>query len=137
MSDCERVSPPDGTDWCIAHNFPMNYCKKTPCEYCGLYDNHSNACHDARPKRERDAVLGVLKEILTIGVTPVTAQKAHAAIEKIEGKPFVVKRLEPAPLGNTCNRHVDCREADELARAKGFSGSEHCHDEGCKDCFGD
>jgi hypothetical protein len=47
----------------------------------------------------------------------------------------------------SCNRHRDCDAADEETKAraeeKGVSpnhwarfGAEHCHDEGCSDCFG-
>jgi hypothetical protein len=38
----------------------------------------------------------------------------------------------------TCNRHDDCVKADNAARAAGrLHGADHCHDDECKDCFGD
>lgn len=38
---------------------------------------------------------------------------------------------------NSCNRHNDCKAADEKARARGaMFGASHCHDEECEDCFG-
>jgi hypothetical protein len=44
----------------------------------------------------------------------------------------------PSSLPRTsCNRHSDCRAADEIAKAKGATfGASHCHDECCEDCFG-
>jgi hypothetical protein len=48
------------------------------------------------------------------------------------------------PPVRTCNRHPDCDAAEAKAKAKGMPerygpGSirvDHCHDEGCEDCFG-
>ena len=39
---------------------------------------------------------------------------------------------------NRCNRHDDCAAADAKARAsdRGWLYADHCHDEGCEDCFG-
>jgi len=49
---------------------------------------------------------------------------------------IAVDSLAPEPR-NTCNRHTDCREADEQARARGeLGGATHCHNETCEDCFG-
>jgi hypothetical protein len=37
----------------------------------------------------------------------------------------------------TCNRHVDCDEADRRAKELGWRfGAAHCYDEFCEDCFG-
>jgi hypothetical protein len=44
------------------------------------------------------------------------------------------KRLFGRP--RTCDRHVDCDAADELARERGFLVADHCHDDSCEDCFG-
>lgn len=45
--------------------------------------------------------------------------------------------LEQKTRKRACNRHFDCDEADERARARGWSsGADHCHDECCEDCFG-
>lgn len=36
-----------------------------------------------------------------------------------------------------CNRHADCDAADVESRARGRElGADHCHDEGCEECFG-
>ena len=41
-----------------------------------------------------------------------------------------------------CNRHFDCDAADEKAKLKQRelgryeSGTDHCHDDCCEDCFG-
>jgi hypothetical protein len=43
-----------------------------------------------------------------------------------------IERGEP----RSCNRHKDCDAANERARAAGKIGAEHCHDEGCDECFG-
>jgi hypothetical protein len=64
------------------------------------------------------------------------------AWQKIAEDAVVVKPVPPivvpASLPRTsCNRHSDCRAADEAAKAKGATfGASHCHDECCEDCFG-
>jgi hypothetical protein len=40
------------------------------------------------------------------------------------------------PPNKGCNFHVDCRQANEIAKSKGKLWAEHCSDEFCEDCFG-
>jgi len=35
-----------------------------------------------------------------------------------------------------CNFHIDCQQANEIAKSKGKLWAEHCSDESCEDCFG-
>lgn len=51
--------------------------------------------------------------------------------------PLPVAPVSDTPAIHSCNRHSDCKQADEKARAKGATfGASHCHDDECEDCFG-
>lgn len=49
---------------------------------------------------------------------------------------------EPIPKVKSCNRHFDCKEAEEVYYGKhpkeprGYIPNFHCHDDECEDCFG-
>lgn len=49
---------------------------------------------------------------------------------------------EPIPKVKSCNRHFDCKEAEEVYYSKhpkkprDYIPNFHCHDDECEDCFG-
>lgn len=43
--------------------------------------------------------------------------------------------LKNLPI-RSCNRHSNCDMADEQAKTDGKNMIDHCHDEGCEECFG-
>ena len=65
------------------------------------------------------------------------AEKKLAEFDQVwDGEKYC---FTPKPLPeprNSCNRHSDCKAADEKARSKGYFGADHCHDDCCEDCFG-
>ena len=57
---------------------------------------------------------------------------------KVEVDLSVRENQLPSPaISNSCNRHSDCKAADEKAKETGARfGASHCHDDTCEDCFG-
>jgi|ERR1700728_186564 len=55
---------------------------------------------------------------------------------------FPMPEPEPIPKTRSCNRHFDCKEAEEKYYARypkesrGYIPNFHCHDDECEDCFG-
>jgi hypothetical protein len=73
-----------------------------------------------------------------LNISPDMARRGYKGERPLSAPCDLIAILVPDTLPrNSCNRHDDCRAADEAARAKGATfGASHCHDECCEDCFG-
>lgn len=83
--------------------------------------------------------LAMVLALLNSGVIGdgVHGSEAHlAALRQISEHALKVAGKIENPPRRTCNRHDDCDSADVLARDDGRLAAEHCHDEGCEECFG-
>lgn len=120
-------------------------CHKAP----NQEDIAKNVATEPEGERIRAELVAFLKRNKIVSVLLDTEEHyVHIDIVKLppEIKPVltcwgsIFIRNEPPPppvVRNSCNRHSDCKAADEKARAKGATfGASHCHDDECEDCFG-
>lgn len=88
----------------------------------------------ARPLRNRASRICMVRTEAVWLRDTLTKLLASWSVDDVGGT--LAPPAPPAVLSlRTCNRHVDCDAADEVARVKGRRES-HCHDDCCEDCFG-
>ena len=72
------------------------------------------------------------------GEMPLAMSKEES--ERLIKTLSLLQEEEEEEIKNTqnkgCNFHIDCQQANEIAKSKGKLWAEHCSDECCEDCFG-
>ena len=82
-----------------------------------------------------DELMKLLEARKVMEANGISEQEVRKHFEPILDK-CIVPAEKPFVVPKSCNRHNDCRKADEEAEGRGFYAASHCHSEDCEDCFG-